>query len=131
LPDRHLLLNDPGLIVAGTGAAHGVVARRVTEGLLLSGRWQFASGCEDADYANLIVPAGRLQTGERFVASPAPQTGGVAAMLAPLVGATRGAWQDIRDMLAPLADRARLRTRLTASAQSCRQAVESCSTSAV
>ncbi|MFG1604588.1 hypothetical protein [Actinoplanes sp. NPDC049265] len=139
---RELLLADPGVLVCGSGASRGVTARRVSDGLVISGRWQNCSGCEDAGYAMLIVPldgsvvialadtreltvdrdwhiagmagsgshtlvadevlvpAGRIQFDmASWVATPGTQTGGVAAMLAPLAGATRGAWEDVRRVL--------------------------------
>ncbi|GIJ48254.1 acyl-CoA dehydrogenase [Virgisporangium aliadipatigenens] len=140
-PTRELLLAEPDAIVAGSGAARGAEVRPVADGLVLSGRWQFTSGCEDADYAFLIapaqggfyavlvptreltverdwhvagmagtgshtlvarevaVPAGRIQPAAGFSVRPATQTGGVVAMLAPLVGATRGAWEDMRPVV--------------------------------
>jgi alkylation response protein AidB-like acyl-CoA dehydrogenase len=140
---RALLLADPDLLVCGSGASRGVEARKVPDGLLVSGRWRNCSGCEDAGYAMLVVPldgaaaialvdtreltverdwqvAGMAGSGSHtlvadevlvpagqvrfdlssWVAPPDTQTGGVAAMLAPLVGATRGAWEDVRQVLA-------------------------------
>jgi alkylation response protein AidB-like acyl-CoA dehydrogenase len=59
---RASLLADPHAIVCGSGAARGVSTRpagngaTTADGVILSGRWAMASGCEDADWAMLMAP---------------------------------------------------------------------------
>jgi len=141
-PAIDLLHAQPNALVAGSGATTDAHVRPVRDGLVVSGRWQFTSGCEDSDYAFLVVPAvdafyallvdtadltvernwqvagmagtgshtvvakevvvpaGRVQSASGYSVQPSTQTGGVVSMLAPLVGATRGAWEDTRRLLA-------------------------------
>ncbi|MFI5844166.1 acyl-CoA dehydrogenase family protein [Catenuloplanes sp. NPDC051500] len=58
---RAALLADPHAIVCGSGATRGVSTHPATaadaaDGVIVSGRWTMASGCEDADWAMLMAP---------------------------------------------------------------------------
>jgi alkylation response protein AidB-like acyl-CoA dehydrogenase len=47
---------DPDVIVCGSAAPVGATGVETGDGLRISGRWRFASGCEDAAWAALVVP---------------------------------------------------------------------------
>lgn len=50
------LFADPDAIVCSSSVPAGATAAETGDGLRISGRWRFASGCEDATWAMLITP---------------------------------------------------------------------------
>jgi alkylation response protein AidB-like acyl-CoA dehydrogenase len=58
LPEQALteLFADPDVIVCASTAPTGVTGAETGDGLRISGRWRFASGCEDATWAVLAAP---------------------------------------------------------------------------
>jgi alkylation response protein AidB-like acyl-CoA dehydrogenase len=47
---------DPDVIICGSASPAGATGVEAGDGLRISGRWRFASGCEDATWAILLVP---------------------------------------------------------------------------
>jgi alkylation response protein AidB-like acyl-CoA dehydrogenase len=58
LPEQAVadLFADPDVIVCSSSVSAGGTGAETGEGLRISGRWRFASGCEDATWAILITP---------------------------------------------------------------------------
>jgi alkylation response protein AidB-like acyl-CoA dehydrogenase len=79
LPDegRGIVFADPDAMLCGSANPTDAAGTLLPEGLRITGRWRTASGCEDADWAVLLVPV--LQDGQ-----PMPPRG-VAVPMADLI----------------------------------------------